>query len=186
MFPSIPERGTKSRVETQVRITMDLAHSCSSSDPFKYDRVGSWKWLKLPQGTATKRRTRKQGKIGDSIFSNNLPGSYCSQDPEPQDILHLTVSVTCSTPPHNPVLSCSSCQAREVSNLSFILFCIHIHHLRLNAWQKSWPPEYDLLVRIQTQMETEPESQKAKHRRTQQASSSSIVPKSLTFLPVLL
>src|SRR5438445_1884301 len=56
MFPSIPEGGTKSRVETQVRITMDLAHS-SSSDPFKYDRVGSWKWLKLPQGTATKRRS---------------------------------------------------------------------------------------------------------------------------------
>lgn len=68
MFPSIPEGGTKSRVETQVRITMDLAHSCSS-DPFKYDRVGSWKWLKLPQGTATKRRTRKQGKIGEAIFS---------------------------------------------------------------------------------------------------------------------
>ncbi|KAF8236615.1 hypothetical protein L208DRAFT_640558 [Tricholoma matsutake] len=76
MFPSIPEGGTKSRVETQVRVTVDLADASSSSDPHKYDRIGSWKWLKLPQGTATKRRTRKQGRI----------------DPDPQDILHLSAT----------------------------------------------------------------------------------------------
>lgn len=66
MFPSIPEGGTKSRVETQVRLTVDLAHaSASSGEPLKYDRVGSWKWLRLPKGTSTKRRTRKEGKIGE-------------------------------------------------------------------------------------------------------------------------
>ena len=65
MVPSIPEGGTKSRVETQVRVTVDLVHASSSSgESFKYDRVGSWKWLKLPAGTATKKRTRKEGKIG--------------------------------------------------------------------------------------------------------------------------
>lgn len=65
MFPSIPESSTKSRVEIQVRVTVDLADPSSSIDPHIYDRVGSWKWLKLPPGTATKRRTRKQGKIGE-------------------------------------------------------------------------------------------------------------------------
>jgi hypothetical protein len=65
MVPSIPEGGTKSRVETQIRVVVDLADTNSlSGDPLKYDRVGSWKWLKLPLGTATKKRTRKQGKIG--------------------------------------------------------------------------------------------------------------------------
>ncbi|RDB25159.1 Protein MGA2 [Hypsizygus marmoreus] len=102
MVPSIPEGGTKSRVETQVRVTVDLADASSSSDPYKYGRVGSWKWLKLPQGTATKRRTRKQGKI----------------DPDPQDILHLSATVTCASPPHNRVLSCSSCQAREAKRVA--------------------------------------------------------------------
>ncbi|KAF8904421.1 hypothetical protein CPB84DRAFT_1772998 [Gymnopilus junonius] len=102
MFPSIPESGTKSRVETQVRVTVDLADSSSSSDPYKYDRVGSWKWLKLPRGTATKKRTRKQGKI----------------DPDPEDVLHLSASVTCASPPHNRVLSCSSCQAREAKRVA--------------------------------------------------------------------
>lgn len=68
MFPSIPDGGTKSRVETQIRVTIDLADSSSSSDHFKYNRVGSWKWLKLPHGTTTKKRTRKQGKIGTSLL----------------------------------------------------------------------------------------------------------------------
>ena len=65
MFPSLPEGGTKSRVETQIRLTVDLAHaSASSGEPFKYDKVGSWKWLRLPKGTSTKKRTRKEGKVG--------------------------------------------------------------------------------------------------------------------------
>ncbi|TFK68690.1 hypothetical protein BDN72DRAFT_841478 [Pluteus cervinus] len=102
IFPSIPEGGTKSRVETQVRVTVDLADSSSSSDPHKYARVGSWKWLKLPQGTATKRRTRKQGKI----------------DPDLQDVLQLSATITCASPPHNRVLSCSSCQAREAKRVA--------------------------------------------------------------------
>ncbi|PPQ68038.1 hypothetical protein CVT25_014499 [Psilocybe cyanescens] len=103
MFPSIPEGGTKSRVETQVRVTVDLADSSSASDPYKYDRIGSWKWLKLPQGTATKKRTRKQGKIAD---------------PDLQEILHLSATVTCASPPHNRVLSCSSCQSREAKRVA--------------------------------------------------------------------
>ncbi|KAF7361645.1 Protein MGA2 [Mycena venus] len=102
MFPSLPEGGTKSRVETQVRVTVDLADSSSSSDPAKYDRVGSWKWLQLPRGTATKRRTRKQGKI----------------DPDPQDILHLTATVTCASAPHSRVYSCTSCQTREAKRVA--------------------------------------------------------------------
>jgi len=66
LTPNIPESGTKSRVETQVRVTVDLAHASSSSgEPYQYDRVGSWKWLTLPPGTFTKKRTRREGKIGD-------------------------------------------------------------------------------------------------------------------------
>ena len=70
LTPNIPESGAKSRVETQVRITVDLAHaSTSAGEQNQYDRVGSWKWLKLPPGTATKRRTRREGKIGECFLS---------------------------------------------------------------------------------------------------------------------
>ncbi|KAK2464208.1 hypothetical protein APHAL10511_003665 [Amanita phalloides] len=102
VFPSIPENGTKSRVETQVRVTVDLAVPSSFTEPYKYDRVGSWKWLKLPLGTTTKRRTRKQGKI----------------DPARQDTLYLSATVTCATPPHNRVFSCTSCQTREAKRVA--------------------------------------------------------------------
>ncbi|KAK7035466.1 SPT3 Dosage dependent suppressor of Ty-induced promoter mutations-like protein [Paramarasmius palmivorus] len=79
IFPSLGE-ATKSRVETQIRVTIDLAHP--SSDPSTYDRVGSWKWLKLPQGTATKRRSRKQGNIvpgGTFYFLSTTPFRFADK-----------------------------------------------------------------------------------------------------------
>ncbi|KAI0266855.1 hypothetical protein BC834DRAFT_116932 [Gloeopeniophorella convolvens] len=104
MIPSIPEGGTKSRVETQVRVTVDLAYASSSSgeQPASYDRVGSWKWLRLPKGTATKKRTRKEGKI----------------DPVVEDTLQLGVEITCASPPHSRVVCCSSCQGREAKRVA--------------------------------------------------------------------
>lgn len=103
LTPNIPKSGTKSRVETQIRVTIDLAvPNSSSGDPYQYDRVGSWKWLKLPPGTSTKRRTRREGKI----------------DPSPVDILHLTTSVTCASSPYNQVLSCGSCRNREAKRVA--------------------------------------------------------------------
>ncbi|KAG9316619.1 hypothetical protein JVU11DRAFT_2673 [Chiua virens] len=103
LTPNIPEAGTKSRVETQVRVTIDLAHSSTSAgERNRYDRVGSWKWLKLPPGTSTKRRTRREGKI----------------DPAPLDILHLTATVTCASAPHNNVVSCGSCRNREAKRVA--------------------------------------------------------------------
>ncbi|CAL1707255.1 unnamed protein product [Somion occarium] len=103
MIPSIPEGGTKSRVETQVRLTVDLAHaSASSGEPLRYDRVGSWKWLRLPKGTSTKRRSRKEAKVDATV----------------EDTLHLTTEVTCASPPHTRVTCCSSCQGREAKRVA--------------------------------------------------------------------
>ncbi|KAI9450530.1 hypothetical protein F5148DRAFT_1242776 [Russula earlei] len=104
IFPSIPEGGTKSRVETQVRVTVDLAYASATAgdQPSQYDRVGSWKWLKLPKGTATKKRTRKEGKI----------------DPSVEDTLQLGVEITCASPPHSRVVCCSSCQSREAKRVA--------------------------------------------------------------------
>jgi hypothetical protein len=94
LTPNIPEGGTKSRVETQVRVAVELADTSSSAgDPQRYDRIGSWTWLKLPPGTATKKRTRKQGKIGtialsffscvykclmDNSYQTLLPKTFCT------------------------------------------------------------------------------------------------------------
>ncbi|KIY44422.1 hypothetical protein FISHEDRAFT_51488 [Fistulina hepatica ATCC 64428] len=72
LFPTIPPTGTKSRVETQIRVTVDLADSVPTHGQ-RCSRVGSWKWLCMPEGTSTKKRSRKHGKI----------------DAQPQEILYL-------------------------------------------------------------------------------------------------
>ncbi|KAH9942518.1 uncharacterized protein BXZ73DRAFT_88063 [Epithele typhae] len=103
LFPSLPDSGTKSRVETQIRLTVDLAHaSASSGEPLKYDKVGSWKWLRLPKGTTTKKRTRKEGKVDAPL----------------EECLYLTAEITCATPPHTRVTVCSSCQTREAKRVA--------------------------------------------------------------------
>ncbi len=121
MVPSIPEGGTKSRVETQVRVTVDLAHASvtGGDNPSQYDRVGSWKWLRLPKGTAMKKRTRKEGKIGSSTLTRPAHQSqfdyvWFPLDPLVEDTLQLGVEITCASPPHSRVVCCSSCQVREV------------------------------------------------------------------------
>lgn len=94
LTPNIPESGTKSRVETQVRVTLDLAHaSTSAGEHNQYDRVGSWKWLKLPPGTSTKRRTRREGKIGKCFSSITLALALTSRK-----IPHHSTSFTSTQP----------------------------------------------------------------------------------------
>ncbi|KAH8119263.1 hypothetical protein DFH11DRAFT_1501793 [Phellopilus nigrolimitatus] len=103
LTPNIAPSGTKSRVETQVRVALDLAlTSGSSGTPSNYDRVGSWKWLRLPKGTATRKRSRKDGKI----------------DASPTDTLFLETEVTCASNPSKQVLSCTTCQGREAKRVA--------------------------------------------------------------------
>ncbi|KAL5528326.1 SPT23 [Sanghuangporus sanghuang] len=103
LTPNIPVTGTKSRVETQVRVTLDLALPCGpSGDPQSYDRVGSWKWLRLPKGTATRRRSRKEGRI----------------DASPTDTLYMDAEVTCASNPSKQVFSCTTCQGREAKRVA--------------------------------------------------------------------
>ena len=115
--PSIPSTGTKSRVETQVRVTLDLAQPSGSGDQSSYDRVGTWKWIKLPKGTATRKRSRKEGKIGTfspCIYLVMLPAKPATLDAAASDTLFLSANVTCSSNPSKEVASCATCQGREV------------------------------------------------------------------------
>ncbi|KDQ21950.1 hypothetical protein BOTBODRAFT_183153 [Botryobasidium botryosum FD-172 SS1] len=91
---NVPQHGAKSRVETQIKMTLDLA---LPSDDDSYERVGSWRWLKLPKGTATRKRPRKDLKI----------------DAHPDETLNLNATVHCASAPSVQVYSCTSCLARE-------------------------------------------------------------------------
>ncbi|KAH7108411.1 hypothetical protein BKA62DRAFT_682105 [Auriculariales sp. MPI-PUGE-AT-0066] len=101
--PNLPATGAKSRVETQIRMELTLTtlpayqqHATTAIEP--WDRVSSWPWLKLPRGSATKRRPRKEPSI--------LPAA--------QDVLELSVDVFCVSNPDVPVAICESCKEREI------------------------------------------------------------------------
>ena len=186
LTPNIPESGTKSRVETQVRVAVDLAHASTiTGDQNQYDRVGSWKWLKLPPGTSTKRRARREGRIGNCSPSPILTYSaYTQQDPAPVDILHLTATVTCASAPHNHVVSCGSCRNREVWLLGPAYASFTYPLSRQNASPASSQLVYGQLVRIRTLLKTAAIARETS-RKTRQVLFSLIVPTYSIFLPAL-
>ncbi|KAF9512508.1 hypothetical protein BS47DRAFT_1345262 [Hydnum rufescens UP504] len=96
LIHNVPSVGAKSRVETQIKMTLDLA---LPTDPAlsAYERVGSWKWLRLPKGSSTRRRPRKE----------------CKPEAQVDETLTLSVAVTCASDPSMPVSACTNCLARE-------------------------------------------------------------------------
>ncbi|KZV94996.1 hypothetical protein EXIGLDRAFT_766588 [Exidia glandulosa HHB12029] len=103
VFPNLPASGAKSRVETQIRTEVVLSNIPNIPATFppanyeSWDRVASWKWLRLPRGASTKKRSRKDAKIA----------------PAQEDVLDLSVDVICLSNPEVPVSCCESCQQRE-------------------------------------------------------------------------
>ncbi|CAE6335151.1 unnamed protein product [Rhizoctonia solani] len=127
---NVPLQGAKSRVETQLKVTIDLVwdptprthfhQASSSSSGYSADAkeelaptVGSWEWLSLPPGSATKRRGRKEAKIA----------------PTPAQTLTLHTMVHVASAPHTAARACKKCLAREAkraerkrkSSITFIL-----------------------------------------------------------------
>ncbi|QRW23864.1 ankyrin repeats [Rhizoctonia solani] len=105
---NVPLQGAKSRVETQLKVTIDLVwdptprthfhQASSSSSGYSADAkeelaptVGSWEWLSLPPGSATKRRGRKEAKIA----------------PTPAQTLTLHTMVHVASAPHTAARACA-------------------------------------------------------------------------------
>jgi hypothetical protein len=111
-------------------MTLDLAMP-STSGRIEYERVASWKWLRLPKGCATRKRTKKEAKSGMSrhIISGVQLGltRILLTDESSDDTLALSLSVhNASTFPSltfqgllppvplpSALKACSNCLARE-------------------------------------------------------------------------
>ncbi|KAL0956331.1 hypothetical protein HGRIS_002483 [Hohenbuehelia grisea] len=76
----------------------------------------------MAQAATRNRDEEADAKAGENR-SALLPSAAYSPthyrvDPDAEEILHLTATVSCASPPHNPVLSCSSCQTREAKRVA--------------------------------------------------------------------
>lgn len=108
VIQGIPLTGAKSRVETQVKLTLSL----SPDGPSAAHDLERYSHVRLQKGTATKRKSRKQSLAEPSV------------DPVPESLLWLETEVYCATegvPENSPqgtlgrrVLACASCRTREI------------------------------------------------------------------------
>ncbi|MBW0491709.1 hypothetical protein O181_031424, partial [Austropuccinia psidii MF-1] len=99
--------GAKTRVETQIKLTLvltlgeggtvDSNGNLSPSSQHTLARVGNWSHIKLPAYSAIKRKSKKLIKIG-------IPS---------QETLFLDVAVIRASEPHEEIFCCSNCQVRE-------------------------------------------------------------------------
>ncbi|EJT97404.1 hypothetical protein DACRYDRAFT_25162 [Dacryopinax primogenitus] len=97
-LPTIPSFGAKSRVETQIKVVLQLA--MPDGDPLAGRRVGTWKWIRLEKGAALRRRPRNAAK--------NMP------EPKPAEVLYLVATVHPASQPNLTAFRCVSCHQREV------------------------------------------------------------------------
>ncbi|KZT56146.1 hypothetical protein CALCODRAFT_324105 [Calocera cornea HHB12733] len=97
-LPSIPLVGAKSRVETQIKVIVQL--TMPDGDPLAGRRVGTWKWIKLEKGAALRKRPRNAAK--------NI------SEPKPSEVLQLVATVHPASQPSLTAYRCASCHQREV------------------------------------------------------------------------
>lgn len=91
----VPMHGAKSRVETQIRMRIELVRPKTS--PGGWERIGSFTHIKLPPLSGTKRKSKK----------------YQKTDVQPERTLFVDATVVNATPPHDRVYVCKGCRQRE-------------------------------------------------------------------------
>ncbi|GAA5981015.1 hypothetical protein JCM5350_000013 [Sporobolomyces pararoseus] len=130
----VPTVGAKSRVETQIKISLSLVRPLggikregnSSSEwaenlineegsidsniaSDELERIGSWSHIRIPKYLALKSRTKEDGKptVGKKSVNPGPP-------PPPENTLVLDVAVVRASDPSSQIFICTNCRAREL------------------------------------------------------------------------
>lgn len=107
LLVGLQAEGAKTRVETQIKLTLvlltgqgasiDPNGNLSTANGNNLSRIGNWSYIKLPAYSAIKRKSKKLIKTG-------IP---------PEETLFLEVAVVRASEPHDEIYCCSNCQVRE-------------------------------------------------------------------------
>ncbi|KNZ52547.1 hypothetical protein VP01_352g2 [Puccinia sorghi] len=111
LLVGLQAEGAKTRVETQIKLTLvlvtgegasiDRHGNLSTPAQHTLSRLGNWSHIKLPVYSAIKRKSKKLIKTG-------IP---------PEETLFLDVAVVRESEPHEEIYCCSNCQVREQKRL---------------------------------------------------------------------
>jgi len=104
----IPPNGAKSRVETQIKLDLQLLHP--GTDDLVKD---AYEYIKLPAYGVSKEKFRLNNLKGIPIL-RYLVTVDGPKEVDLDKVLHLEASVVCTTQPTKSVFICEGCILREV------------------------------------------------------------------------
>lgn len=100
----IPKSGVKSRVETQIKLSLQLSTQYGQ-------KVVGWSYIQLNEKMLARSRFRKNQHI--------LDGSVATMVSDESKVLYLEAKVVCSNNMNHPIKMCMGCVRREVT-----VFCL--------------------------------------------------------------
>ncbi|KAG2179600.1 hypothetical protein INT44_006448 [Umbelopsis vinacea] len=107
----VPETGAKSRVETQIKLCMQLVTD-------KGEKVPLWSHLKLPEHMVARDKLKRSALMAAATGEGNgkiaitaMDGSILSLNSS--KLLHLDARVICASDPSKKVITCFGCIQRE-------------------------------------------------------------------------
>lgn len=100
----MPQTGAKSRVETQIKLCIQLVTDGG-------DKAQWWSHLKLPEHMVTKDKLKK---TNNSRNGSNGGLSDSGLPVNPEKMLCLQARVLCASDPSKKVVTCIGCIQREV------------------------------------------------------------------------
>ncbi|CAO3703621.1 unnamed protein product [Rhizopus stolonifer] len=104
----VPQTGAKSRVETQIKLCIQLVTDDG-------DKAQRWSHLKLPGDMVAKEKLKRQILVSTTANGTtiaNVAGLDNTTLP-PENMLYLTARVICASDPTRKVTTCSGCIQRE-------------------------------------------------------------------------
>ncbi|OAD70632.1 hypothetical protein PHYBLDRAFT_79537 [Phycomyces blakesleeanus NRRL 1555(-)] len=100
----VPQTGAKSRVETQIKLCIQLVTDDG-------DKSQWWSHLKLPRHMVAKERLKRQSLV--PAVSNNIKMDSTDLLVKPERTLFLSARVICASNPSKKVVTCLGCIQRE-------------------------------------------------------------------------
>jgi len=102
----IPESGTKSRVETQIKVGLELIDAIG-------ERVGEWSHIKLPTHMVAREKLKRINGKSPQNYTNPVSGTALHES----QVLQLEATVVCASDMTREVIMCVNCVHRERKRL---------------------------------------------------------------------
>ena len=112
----IAENGAKSRVETQIKLCVQLVTSQGT-------KVPHWSFIRIPESLLARSKLRKAQQKKFTGKGTFPAGDECTNISK---ILDLSATVICVSDPNKKLRMCTGCVRREVQRKTVIFFIIYI------------------------------------------------------------